>query len=63
MRDDYTKRIEELRQEQVTGINDRIQDVYAEEQRANFERNQAQEQAIKGRVYSEATAPESGRKA
>lgn len=63
MRDDYTKRINELREEQVFGINEQIADVFAEEQRANFVRNQAQEQAVKGRVYSEATAPESGRKA
>jgi hypothetical protein len=63
MRDDYSKRISDLRQEQVSGINEQIADAQAEEQRANFERNQAQEQAVKGRVYSEAPAPETGRKA
>jgi hypothetical protein len=62
MKDDITKKISDLRQEQVSGINERIADVFADEQRSNFERNQAQEQAVKDRVYQDAPPPESGRK-
>lgn len=57
---DYTKRISELREQQVEGINEEIADVFAEEQRANFERNQSQTEAVKGRVYSQVPRPNGG---
>jgi hypothetical protein len=57
---DYTKRISELREQQVEGINEEIADVFAEEQRANFERNQSQTEAVKGRVYGQVPRPNGG---
>jgi hypothetical protein len=65
---DYTKRIAELREEQNESQaqgevpdNTAINEVYGEEARAINDRNQVTEQAVKGRLYSQATPPESGR--